>query len=200
MASTTSTPNAAPTIIPPTFPVELPKSATSAVGTRTLKIEGFPGGFFGTGRRRSKASSPRTSEPSSISRSRRKLWTIGRPAVRRLVPHGRLVPTKKAAAVAGPLAASRRAVRRLAGVGRRLKPVRAFDVARALAGRRRCPREIRLAAPSGEAGAPRRLAAAALPAARRAAPLVFYVRFEKQRAFEKALKQRAALSFSGTSW
>ena len=46
MASTTSTPNAAPTIIPPSFPVELPKSATSAVGTRTLKIEGFPGGFF----------------------------------------------------------------------------------------------------------------------------------------------------------
>ena len=46
MASTTSTPNAAPTIIPPSFPVDLPKSATSAVGTRTLKIEGFPGGFF----------------------------------------------------------------------------------------------------------------------------------------------------------
>ena len=46
MASTTSTPNATPSIIPPAFPVELPKSATSAVGTRTLKIEGFPGGFF----------------------------------------------------------------------------------------------------------------------------------------------------------
>ena len=46
MASTTSTPNAAPTIVPPAFPVDLPKSATSAVGTRTLKIEGFPGGFF----------------------------------------------------------------------------------------------------------------------------------------------------------
>ena len=46
MASTTSTPNAAPTIIPPSFPVELPKSATSEIGTRTLKIEGFPGGFF----------------------------------------------------------------------------------------------------------------------------------------------------------
>jgi len=46
MASATSTPNAAPTIIPPSFPIELPKSATSAVGTRTLKIEGFPGGFF----------------------------------------------------------------------------------------------------------------------------------------------------------
>ena len=46
MASTTSTPNAAPTIIPPSFPVDLPKSATSAVGTRTLKVEGFPGGFF----------------------------------------------------------------------------------------------------------------------------------------------------------
>ena len=46
MASTTSTPNAVPTIIPPSFPIDLPKSATSAVGTRTLKIEGFPGGFF----------------------------------------------------------------------------------------------------------------------------------------------------------
>ena len=46
MASTTSTPNATPSIIPPAFPVELPKSATSAVGTRTLKVEGFPGGFF----------------------------------------------------------------------------------------------------------------------------------------------------------
>ena len=46
MASTTSTPNAAPTIVPPSFPIDLPKSATSAVGTRTLKVEGFPGGFF----------------------------------------------------------------------------------------------------------------------------------------------------------
>jgi len=46
MASTTSTPNATPSIIPPAFPIDLPKSATSEIGTRTLKIEGFPGGFF----------------------------------------------------------------------------------------------------------------------------------------------------------
>ena len=94
------------------------------------------------------------------------------------------------AAVAGPRAGEpRRAVRRLAGVGRvgrRLEPLRA-DVARAVAGRRPA-RALRLAVPERKQGLRDGLAAAALPAARRAAPGSYLCPFREAARLRKSFR------------
>ena len=169
MASTTSTPNAAPTIIPPSFPVELPKSATSAVGTRTLKVEGFPGGF--RDRPASIRSFLATNFGAVIDIEVQEEAMKGSLDVQPSVDSYLTVDSssKKTAAVADPLAAAlRRAVRRLARVG--VDGALSLFEQTSRAPSRDDGLPARFDSPSRNvAGLARRLAAAALPAARRAA-------------------------------